>query len=195
MRSRARKIILPLALEFNSTRIRSRKMSLLIGKRVWLSTGASTMRGTVCALAICGVASTLRNILSVTATKSCDSMPVPATKPCSSGRISVTGTPEGFLTPLEAQPEMSPAAARATIDKLYLSCFIKMTIVSPLTRPLTLQPGVYSPPDGTAKCHHYHDALQTIANQGQMRPRSVGRRQGPPKGVAPRPQNGFNARG
>jgi hypothetical protein len=46
----------------------------------------------------------LRAILSVTETRSWDSTPVPPTKPFSSARISVTPVPEGFLTPLEAQP-------------------------------------------------------------------------------------------
>ena len=56
------------------------------------------MHGVPCALAICGMARMLRAILSVTATMSCDSTPVPATNPGSSGRICVTGTPAGLST-------------------------------------------------------------------------------------------------
>ena len=72
------------------------------------------MHGTPFALAICGTFRMLCDILAVTDTKSCDSMPVPATKPRSSGRISVTGTPEGFCTPSDAQPATKPAAASAS---------------------------------------------------------------------------------
>src|ERR1041385_9530893 len=58
---------------------------------------------------------TLRAILSVTATRSCDSMPVPATNPCSSAFKCVTGTPDGFFTPLEAQPLINATKANAEI--------------------------------------------------------------------------------
>ncbi len=95
-------------------------MSLLMGKRVWLSTGSSTITGGAGALAICGMARTLRAILSVTATRSCDSMPVPATKPCSSAVMCVTGMPEGFFTPLEAQPPTSPTAVRVEMEMVNL---------------------------------------------------------------------------
>ena len=57
----------------------------------------------------------LRDILSATITRSCDSMPVPATKPCSSAFMCVTETPDGFFTPLEAQPATSAAIAAPQI--------------------------------------------------------------------------------
>jgi hypothetical protein len=38
-------------------------------------------------------------------------MPVPATKPCSSAFMCVTETPDGFFTPLDAQPATSAAIA------------------------------------------------------------------------------------
>src|SRR5262249_36591642 len=59
----------------------------------------------------------LRAIRSVTATRSCDSIPVPATKPCSSAFMRVTPTPDGFFTPLEAQPTIK-APAVSGINKL-----------------------------------------------------------------------------
>ena len=75
--------------------------------------------------AICGMLRMLRAILSVTATRSCDSTPVPARKPRSSGRISVTGTPEGFCTPREvAQPassaELATTPARRRRDVVFM---------------------------------------------------------------------------
>src|SRR5688572_26293562 len=67
----------------------------------------------------------LRAILSVTDTRSCDSTPVPATNPRSSGRISVTGTPDGFWTPREvAQPasitELASTPARRKREVLFM---------------------------------------------------------------------------
>jgi len=89
---------------------------LLMGKRVWLSTGLITMDGGVAALAIWGMPRMLRDILSATITKSCDSTPVPATNPCSSAFMCVTGTPEGFFTPLEAQPAANTAIITPQTD-------------------------------------------------------------------------------
>src|SRR4051812_27088703 len=93
-----------MAFELSCVRMRVRKISLLIGKRVLLTTGSSTMLGVTWAREICGMPRMLRAILSVTVTRSCDSTPVPATKPRSSGRISVTATPDGFCTPAVVQP-------------------------------------------------------------------------------------------
>src|SRR5437773_2050640 len=73
----------------------------------------------------------LRDILSVTATRSCDSTPVPATKPRSSAFISVTGTPEGFRTPEEAHP-LTRIAAR--INKLILDMFSVSILSTSITQ-------------------------------------------------------------
>jgi hypothetical protein len=89
-------------------------MSLLTGKRVLLTTGSRTTLGGFAARAIWGIPKMLRAIRSVTATISCASIPVPATKPRSSGRNSVTGTPEGLRTPSEVAHPPSRAAARRT---------------------------------------------------------------------------------
>src|SRR5262245_35346537 len=110
MCSRARKMTLPCDFELSWVRMRVRKMSLLIGKRVSLTTGSSTILGGVLALAICPTLRMARDILSVTRTRSCDSTPVPATNPRSSAFISVTGMPDGFLTPEDAQPVNSAEA-------------------------------------------------------------------------------------
>ena len=55
-------------------------------------------------------------------------MPVPATNPLSSGRISVTGTPDGFLTPDEAQPtSRRPARLINRCEKRWEKfCFIDL---------------------------------------------------------------------
>jgi hypothetical protein len=68
---------------------------------------------------------------------SCDSTPVPETKPRSSGRISVTGTPEGFLTPEVAQPEIRPVAAARAMKVRDFMMYNPILV-------LTNQPSVYS---------------------------------------------------
>ena len=124
---RSRKLTRPMALEFSIARMRVRKMSLLIGKRVLLTTGSSTMLGGMGARAICGIARMLRAILSVTETISWDSMPVPATAPRSSGRISVTGEPAGLRTPASvAQPaRKAEPAVRLTKRKREVLFMVK----------------------------------------------------------------------
>src|SRR5262245_51772499 len=127
MRSRARNDTLPADLLFNCVRMRVRKISLLIGNRVSFFTGSSTTHGTPCAFAICGIPKMLRDILSVTDTTSCDSTPVPATKPCSSAFMTVTGVPEGFFTPDEAQPAIKLAAKITKAD--FECCLINVRFI------------------------------------------------------------------
>ena len=70
----------------------------------------------------------LRAIVSVTTTRSWDSTPVPATKPCSSAFMRVTGDAGGFLTP-EVQPATSAAVVKARVSlAMVFMCLLSVKI-------------------------------------------------------------------
>src|SRR6266487_4986456 len=150
MRSRARNWTFFSHLEFNSTWMRVRNMSLLIGKRVSFMTGSSTTTGGLGAFLTCDVSRMLRAILSVTATRSCDSTPVPATKPFSSARISVTPMPEGFFTPLEAHPANIATTTDGPRSPDNIRVFIKWFFRRSLRVPIQPQ---HNTPSRRSKIH------------------------------------------